>query len=333
MRNNLIVGAGAVGTVVACYLSKAHQPIRIAIREADVDAISRAPQLCVDRVTGRPPLLQPKPPLTTAALPHAGENLFICVKHRDLPALLDSLPPTLPDGVRLIPCLNGVGVARALRERFEQTEVAAMSIMFNAQLLEPLHARITTRPQVLIDSADKELLRIFGRSGMTVRRAQGESAAWGKLLINLANAICALTHTSYQDLLINPEMGAIYIAMLDEATAVLDAAQVEYKLPAPLPYATLRSMLLRGGRIPRWIARYGAGLTHGSYPSMLADVERGKATEVDQLNGEIVRMGQSVGVPTPLNSRLVEMIHALEGQPQEYFLSPHALRARLLNAV
>ncbi len=325
----LIVGAGAVGTILAGYLARAKRPVRMYIREKDLDAFQHAQQLLIDRVTGGPPLKCSKPALTTK-LDLAGErHVFICVKYPALDAVLDALPTPLPENLTLVSTLNGVGALRRIRERFPEQPTAGMTIMFNAQLLEPLHARITTKPQVLINSDDRELLQLFDGSGMQVKQAGSEAAAWGKLLINLANAICACTHTTFKDLLTDRDLRRVYVRTLDEAVRTLEAAGVDYELPLPLPYRAYRYLLLFGGPLPWWFARLRNGLQAGSYPSMVADVVTGRRTEVDQLNGEIVALGQRCEVPTPINAQLVELVETIAAQTHPDFLTPAELRRAL----
>src|SRR3546814_4962557 len=94
--------------------------------------------------------------------------------------------------------LNGLSALRRLRERLPHAHVVPMTVMFNAQWLAPLHGELTSRAEIYIGSDDQRLLRAFATPGIAVRRCTGEAAAWGKLLINLANAICALTHATFR---------------------------------------------------------------------------------------------------------------------------------------
>lgn len=324
----LIVGPGAVGTILATHLAAAGQKLTLLIRDKDAARYQRAPQLQVDRVDGRPPLIAPKPPLTTKLALDGVDYLFLCVKFPDLEPLLDALPP-LPPGLTLVSTLNGVAAIRRIRERFPNQNAVCMSVMFNGQMLEPLHAQITTKAQVLIGSEDARLLGAFAGSGMEVVAARGESAAWGKLLINLANAVCALTHTTFRDLLSQRDLRAVYTAVLDEAVAALDAAGLAYHLPMPIPYGLYRRILRYGGPLPWWFARARNGLQDGAYPSMVADIETGRRTEIAQLNGEIVMLGEKIGRPTPVNAKIVSLIRAIEGRGRPEALAPQALRAKL----
>lgn len=329
---NLIIGAGAVGTVLAAHLLRAGRPVGFYLREKDLPDYRDRRELRLERASGAPPLITTAPVAVTELSLAGVENVFICVKHPALAGVIASLPKPLPPGVRLIPTLNGVGIAQRLREAFPGASVANLTIMFNAQLPAPLHAQITTRAEVYLASEDPALFGLFDGSGLTVRRAAGEAAAWGKLLINLNNAICALTHTTFKDMLTIRDMTASFVMVLDESVAVLERAGIAYTLVLPISYRNYRRLLLHGGPLPWWFAKARNGLTAASYPSMVSDIERGRPTEIEQLNGEIVRLGQRIGLPTPVNTRVVERVRALQGQPAPRYLTPAELRAVLTAA-
>jgi 2-dehydropantoate 2-reductase len=326
----LLIGPGAVGTILATHLMAAgRQPLRLYVREKYLAAMQALPQLQMDYATTREPLIAARPELVTTLDLAGVDYVFLCVKFPDLDALLDQLPP-VPDTCTLVSTLNGVAPLRRIRERLPQARVVPMTVMFNGQLPAPLHARITTKAQVLIGSDDARLLGCFAGSGMQVQRAEGESAVWGKLLINLANAVCAITHTTFRDLLTQPDLRAIYVAVLDEAVGLLERAGVSYHLLVPLPYPAYRQFILHGGPLPWWVAKIKNGLQDGAYPSMVADIEQQRRTEVDQLNGEIVRLAQAHGTRATVNAALVKLIKDLEGSATPAYLTPAGLRQRLL---
>jgi 2-dehydropantoate 2-reductase len=62
---------------------------------------------------------------------------------------------------------------------------------------------------------------------------------------------------------------------------------------------------------------------------MVADIEAGRPTEVNQLNGEIVSLGSTLALPTPINARIVELVHSIEGILPPRYMSPSELRAVL----
>ena len=77
---------------IASYLAAAGRPIKLYAREADLAAFSAADRICIDRVTGRPPLIAPKPVLTTSLDLEGIDYVLICVKFPDLDSVLDALP-------------------------------------------------------------------------------------------------------------------------------------------------------------------------------------------------------------------------------------------------
>ena len=327
-----VIGAGAVGTVLATHLVRAGHAVRLSIREADLPSMQSVRHLRVDRVTGGPPLTVDKPPLSTGMDLHDVDAAFICVKHPDLRSVLDGLGPTIPSGCALIPCQNGVGAAQRIRQRFPASDPVAATVMFNAQTLQPLHARVTTEPTLLLRSGDPDLLSLFKGSGLRVRRVRGEGAAWGKLLLNLANAICALTHSSFHDVVSNDDLKTCFTSALDEAVRVLQVAKAPYRLPASMPYPAFRLLLDRAPSLALRASAFHRTASSHAYPSMVADMVQGRPTEIDQLNGEIVRLGELSGIDTPVNSQLVAMIRMREGRQPAEFLAPAELRQSLAAA-
>jgi 2-dehydropantoate 2-reductase len=325
----LLVGAGAVGSVLATYLAAAgREPLQLYARAKDRAALDAAPALRVDAPDGRTLLTAPRPVLATTLDLAGVDYLLICVKFGALEKLLDELPP-IPPTCTVVSTLNGIEPLRLLKRRLPQARVLPMTIMYNAQLLGPLHGQLTTKPIVVIGGDDARLAAAFTGSGLRVMRAQGEAAVWGKLLINLANAVCALTHTTFKDLFTDRDLRRVYVAVLDEAVGLLERAGIPYQLPMPIPYRVYRWMLLRAGPLPWWIAQLKNGVREGSYPSMVADVEQGRRTEVAQLNGEIARLGAERGSATPVAAKIVEWIGALEGRVPPPYLTPAQLRGQL----
>ena len=326
----LLVGAGAVGTILAAHLVKAGKlPLRLYARAKDTASFAAATEIRVDPASpGRPVLRVARPPLADTLDLVGVDYLFICVKFPALPALLAQIGE-VPPGCTLVSTLNGVAALRLIRARFPLARVVPMTVMFNGQLPGTLHAQITTRAEVIVGSPDSRLLESFEGSGMKVLAAEGDSAVWGKLLINLANAVCAITHSTFRDLLTNHDLRIIYTAVLDEATQVLTRSGHAYQLPIAIPYRWYRQLILRGGPIPWWFAQLKNGVREGAYPSMVSDVDQGRPTEVDQLNGEIVALAQAQRLAAPVNQRIAQLVAAMGGHVPPAYLKPDELRRQL----
>src|SRR3546814_507809 len=190
----LLIGAGAVGTTLAAFVAAAgREPLELYVRDknrAEFEAIS---QLLVERASGV--LSVNRPPLRTALDLHDVDYLLIGVKHPQLDALIDSLPP-VPAGCTIVSTLNGLSALRRLRERLPHAHVVPMTVMFNAQWLAPLHGELTSRAEIYIGSDDQRLLRAFATPGIAVRRRSEEHTSELQSLMRNSYAVFCLKKQS-----------------------------------------------------------------------------------------------------------------------------------------
>ena len=120
---------------------------------------------------------------------------------------------------------------------------------------------------------------------------------WDKLLVNVATgALSAITRLTYGELYAVPELKACALAAVDEAIAVATALGVE---------------LSSTHAEDAWVLA-AAGLPADFKASMLQSIERGSLTEVDFINGAVVRAGEHAGIPTPVNRTLVACVKGVE---------------------
>ncbi len=122
---------------------------------------------------------------------------------------------------------------------------------------------------------------------------------WDKLLINVATgAITALTGLTYGQLYAQPGLQALGLAAVQEAMAVARAQGIVLSIQDPL-----------------WAwQQAGAGLGADFKTSMLQSLEKGSVTEVDYVNGAVVRLGQALGVATPVNRTLLALVQGIESR-------------------
>ncbi len=326
-----LVGAGSVGITLASYLAAAGKPLKLYVRPRDREVFAAADGLRLDLPDGGS-LKASLPPLSDHLVDADTRYLLIATKFGALEGLLDDLEHHVGhggEGITIVSTLNGVRGVQRIRERLPKAQVAVLTIMFNAQHPAPLHAQLTTKPAVILSGHDARLRALFSGTGLRLSRAKDDEACWGKLLINLANAIGALTHSTFRDLLSNPDLRAVFVAALDEAVDRLHASHIAYKLPMPLPYPGYRWLLLHGGTLPWKLAQLKNGLADGAYPSMVSDVRAGRRTEVRQLNGEIVALGEHLNWPAPVNAKLVELVEALQ-QPLQPAFTAASLRSAVM---
>jgi 2-dehydropantoate 2-reductase len=157
-------------------------------------------------------------------------------------------------------------------------------------LIGELDGTITPRVQTIADE--------FERAGLsTVVSSNIYGTMWDKLLVNVATgALAGITHLTYGDLYAVKEIEACAIAAVEEAMAVAKANGIELST-----------------RDPRdaWV-KASEGLPGDFKTSMLQSLEKGSVTEIDFINGSVVRWGARRNVPTPVNQTLVACIKGIE---------------------
>ncbi len=153
-----------------------------------------------------------------------------------------------------------------------------------------LDGRITARVQQMADT--------FNAAGLdTIVSDNIMGTIWDKLLVNVATgAVSGLSRLVYGELYQVSELEATGVAAVAEAMAVAKASGITLSITDP--------------RQP-WV-KAGAGLPYGFKTSMLQSLEKGSITEIDFINGVVVRQGKKCGVPTPVNQTLVACIKGLE---------------------
>jgi 2-dehydropantoate 2-reductase len=153
-----------------------------------------------------------------------------------------------------------------------------------------LDGRITSRARAIADA--------FEKAGMIAVLSDNiMGTIWDKLLINVATgAVAGITRLEYGPLYRIPEIEATALAAVAEAMAVAKASGVRISYTDP--------------RDP-WV-KASAGLPDDFKTSMLQSLEKNSITEIDFINGAVVRQGSSVGVPTPVNRTLVALMKGVE---------------------
>jgi 2-dehydropantoate 2-reductase len=154
-------------------------------------------------------------------------------------------------------------------------------------------------------------------------------AQWTKLLINHVNAIPAITGLSVQEVVADDGLRRVMTASMRESVRIARGSGVRFGSMQGVPGRVLeligRASLGVGSAFPRLLAR-----RMGTVPnpgSTLQSIRRGQLTEIDFLNGAVVEAAREHGLPSPVNSAIVDMVHEVERTGA--FLTPAQVIARV----
>jgi 2-dehydropantoate 2-reductase len=243
--------------------------------------------------------------------------VLCCVKSAQTEEVAATLDDVLAADAVVVSLQNGLRNAPTLRAGLGQREVLAGIVSFNVVSLgDGLFERTMSGPIITERSQDPrvaDLVAAMTRAGIPVEQpADIAPHQWSKLLVNLNNSVVALSGAPTRELLLDPGYRRILADIIEEGVEVLGAAGIEPAKVRGLPPRWAPKML----RLPTWAVRLFARaqlkVSAEARSSMYEDLVRGRLTEVDYLNGEIVSLAEEHGADAPINRRVCELVHGAE---------------------
>jgi 2-dehydropantoate 2-reductase len=242
------------------------------------------------------------------------EVVLVATKSKDTRAAARQLLPVLREGAVVGSLQNGVRNPGVLAEELPGRTIWPAMVPFNVLWTERGLHQGTSGPVVLPEGAERlvEWLRAGGADAVVCRDVP--AVQWGKLLLNLNNAVNALSGMPIQEMLSDIGYRRILAGVIGEGLSVLRAAQIRVRGVGRIQPALAPFVL----RLPDWLFFRAASAMIRIDPlaraSMAEDLARGRLTEVDELNGEIVSVAASIGQQAPRNQALVRLVHEAEAQ-------------------
>ncbi|MBM4413267.1 MAG: 2-dehydropantoate 2-reductase [Chloroflexi bacterium] len=297
--NIAIIGAGAMGTLLASYLCQNNQVTLIDVWQNQIDHIQqhglRRERDGIITIT--------RPSATTQ--PHqiaACDVVLVLVKYHQTPWAAQHAQLILASDGVCITLQNGIGGVDVLRSTLGAPRVSQGVTSLGATLLEVgyvKHAGIgesvfaANHPSPYIPT----LIDAFNQSGLPARQYDNlDSLIWGKLIVNAGiNALTAILRVQNGELATHPGARELVTIVVNEAV------DVAHKLGITLPYDDPVSHVLSVARA-----------TAANRSSTLQDVLRGSPSEIATINGAIVRAAGMCGVSTPYNRILLELMEVID---------------------
>lgn len=292
-----VMGAGAVGCFYGGMLARAGHEVVLIGRPSHVESIQKQGLLLetlafTERVAASAG--------SDPAQVHDAALVLCCVKSNDTAAAATAMAPFLSGDAVVLSLQNGVDNAQQLSTLLGR-EVFPAVVYVAAEMAGAGHVRHHGRGELLIGPSPhaERLVTLFATAGVSVQISDNVSGAlWTKLIINcVINALSAITRLPYGPLAKIPGMETVMRDVLAECQAVAKADGID--LPDTL-----------------WASIEGIMRSMPTQRSSTAqDVERGKRSEIDHLNGYMVERGRVLGVATPVNRMLQTLVRGLEKTP------------------
>lgn len=315
-----IYGAGSLGTILGAFISKAGVNIELINRnQAHVEAL----QTKGAHIVGTLEFKQSVVAYTPAEMQGLYDIIFLMTKQQHNAEVAAALRPFLAEDGALVTFQNGLPEVQ-LAEILGEERVLGCTVAWGATLQAPGVCELTSAPDALSFSLGtisakrnkhfgkvKELLEMMGTVDV---EENFMGTRWSKLLINAAfSGMSAVLGCTFGEAAAPWASRRIVQGIMKECMDVCQAGGIRIEpvqgkdivklLNYSNPFKRAFSFMI----IPIAIRKHAK-----LKASMLQDLEKGKLTEVDAINGAVADYGKKVGVPTPLNDRVVEIVHSIE---------------------
>jgi 2-dehydropantoate 2-reductase len=256
-------------------------------------------------------------------------TVLVTVKSADTAEMADIIAAHAPADAVIVSLQNGVGNVAVLREKLPGRRVLAAMVPFNVIALGDGRFHRATSGDIVIERDDDDTAQQLSVPGLRMLATDDIAGVqWGKLLVNLFNALNALADMPLRQQLAQRPWRRLFADQMVEGLSAVRAAGIKPVSPTPVP-ASLTPHLLR---LPDAVFAVLLGRTMKIDPearsSMWEDLQRGRRTEIDYLQGVITGIADRYGLQVPLSRRVVALIKSAEvsgkGSPG---LTPEQIRA------
>ena len=290
-----VMGAGAVGCYYGGMLARAGHDVTLIGRPQHVEAIQRDGLLLDTQTFKQHVRLQ----ASTAPSAVAGATLVLfCVKSTDTESAAAAIRPHLLPGALVLSLQNGVDNAVRLQAALPAQEVAASVVYVATEMPGPGHVKHNGRGELVIAASPSsaEAAALLIAAGVpTDISTNVMGALWAKLILNCAyNALSAITQQPYGKLVLGEGVQDVIRDVVVECLAVAQADGIT--VPGDVWQAVERI----AQTMPQQLS------------STAQDLARGKRSEIDHLNGYVLRRGEVLGIATPVNRVMHTLVKLLE---------------------
>ena len=340
--NIVVVGCGAVGGIMAARLTRAGNDVTPVTGNAAISSALAARGYRVRELDGSEwTVPATRPPVDSLATHMPGAPFDLCImatKGTTLAAAARAVRPHMTASAPLVCCQNGlpeeIAAAMVGRER-----VLGCVVLFGATMEAPGTYTLTARGGLQLGRPFAESpepaawLGLLGAIAPVVAVTDLAAVRWSKLALNCASSTLGLIGGVRLGALLRRAFVRRLVLEIWTEVAAVAAASGCRMMPIGGTFDIDRMTVssrdrLRSFPSPGLMVKHaillGVGFKYRSMrSSMLVALERGRAPEIDFLNGEIVRRGARLGIPTPVNERLVasvEKIFAGEERPSLHLL-------------
>ncbi len=301
MKQIMVVGAGAVGGYFGAHLAQKHSHVSFLLRPKTQEAVAKN-GLTIRSAIGENFTVRPPSATDPRDLPQP-DLIILGVKAYDLDEVMDQIEPVLTPAATILTLQNGVTIEDTLKMRFGRERVVGGVAFIYSKIAEPGVIEHFKKGMVTIGELMgletprlREIRELFKQAWIPcyltddIRKAKWEKMCWNCVF----NPLTIVLNDYVAGALDEPALQPVMATIVREVAAIAMAA---HRVPLD-------------GDMPEKVVKWSQEL-RDIHTSMYDDWKAGRPTEIDELNGYVVKQGKELNVPTPMNEMLTALIKGM----------------------
>ncbi|OGX06927.1 MAG: hypothetical protein A2Z88_03920 [Omnitrophica WOR_2 bacterium GWA2_47_8] len=324
-----VIGAGAIGSLVAGYLTKAGEDVTLIGRKDQVDAVNKNGLRIVKHDGQETIAVKAK-----TKLDQEYTLVIFATKTQDIEEAYQDNKEFLTNPYQIVlTTQNGVQADNMISCHFEPMAVISSIVMFGSTYVKPGEVTfnfpgdwIIGKPFSTNDTKVTDVERVLSKAFPVIVTQEIVGMKWLKLFVNFNNCIPAMVGKSMQETFSDMDFCRLSILLLKEGLEIVSRAGIEIVCLPKLPSDRIKSLAAMPlNQAAGIINKTLTGLSKEPlYGSILQSIMRKKLSEIDFINGEVVMLAKGIGREAPLNTRVIELVHQVENEGK--FLDPEFVK-------
>ncbi len=239
--------------------------------------------------------------------------VLVTVKSADTGEIADAIARHAPADAIIVSLQNGVGNVSVLREKLPGRRVLAGMVPFNVVALGEGRFHRSTSGDIVIEQDDNDTAAQLSVPGLTMRATDNIAGVqWGKLVVNLNNALNALSDLPLRRQLEQRVWRRLFADQMAEGLAAMRAEGIKLVSATPVPAGLTPYLLRLPDALFAPLLRRTLKIDPEARSSMWEDLQRGRRTEIDYLQGVITEIANRHGLQVPISRRVVALVKQAE---------------------
>ena len=313
-RPIVVAGAGSIGCFVGGMLASAGKHVSLLARSRVIEEVGRF-GLTLTSVGGslhRVARERLKLSDDPAILGDAG-MVLVTVKSADTAGVAELIAHHAPSDAVIVSLQNGVANAQVLRQRMPGRKVLAAMVPFNVIAAGEGRFHRATSGDIVIERDEAKTCARLSVEGLAVRATDDIAGVqWGKLLINLNNAMDALSGLTLREELTQRSWRMLFADQMAEGLRIMKLEGIVPVSSTPLPLSWIPHLLRLPDALFALVLARVMKIDPQARSSMYDDLQRGRRTEIDFLQGAIIEIAARRGLEAPLSRRILGLIKDAE---------------------